>query len=305
MDGDIKKKFIMPVHSNVECPKCHAGIAYGITIVGKDDIECPHCSYIFSYEDGIIAKISNLVESSDAEILFTIPLCAGVIESDTVNISIGKSTKVFFNASYDDIYTLQIGSGEEPHLLDAIIMDEYIISPTNISNKGFSIISSFCKEEVLKNKVDVTYYVTGKDKDVKDVPMWIKFLQNVLDLIKKDKYGMAIIQSISAFDAYYDDFLWQRLERIKGYEKNRILNILRNENRRKKLYYYLYYVTNTSFEDSLYDVDLRNCVELRNKIVHPKKHDFDETNITKNIALKTLSTIIKSIGWINKIKIQE
>lgn len=302
MNANVQKKFEIPVHRNVICPNCNVGIGYGYNIIGKDDIQCPKCNLIFSYEDGLIANILNIAEHSLADIFLHLPVCAGVIEISTIDVTIGVSKNVMFITDYDEIYTLQIGVGKEIHLSSTVVKDDFIISFTNITKKGFTIVSSLIKNEVIDKNVNVTYLVTGRDKNIKDIPIWIKLLQNVINLINKEKYSMAIVQSISTFDAYFDEFLGEQLEKIRGYEKDIIINILRNENRRDKLFYYLYYVTNISFEDSPYNNELKSYVELRNKIVHPKQYEFDESSINKENALNTLRTIVNSIGWINNIK---
>lgn len=113
---------------------------------------------------------------------------------------------------------------------------------------------------------------------------------------------MAIVESISAFDAFFDQFLMGQLIERRGYSLDVVKRIVRNYNRRDKLYYFLFYATGKSFEDSPYNEALECIAELRNRIVHPKEYEFDEGDLTIENAKNALQTVIKSIKWVNDTK---
>lgn len=174
--------------------------------------------------------------------------------------------------------------------------------PIGVTEKGFYVFSSALNETDLLKEIQIEYVAIGKDSRLEKIPIWHKFLQNVIDLIRKKEYGMAIVQAIATFDAFFDDFLARQLKISRNYDLDRIQNILEKRSRREKLFYYLHYVTGQTFEDSPYNKELENIADLRNKIVHPKEYKFNEADLTEEKALKSLETVIKSIKWVNGTK---
>ncbi len=305
MNGE--EPFIMFIHRGfVTCPNCGVGIGFGVDIVGKENITCPSCKHVFSYNDGFIENITDLVERSGSSILFSLPICAGVIEIDSVEVKIGKIKEVLFKTHFFKVYDalLTIGESQKRHTIidNRLILNDSMFVPIRVTEKGFYVFSSALNETDLLKETRIKYVAIGRDSRVEKIPIWHKFLQNVIDLIRKKEYGMAIVQTIATFDAFFDDFLAKQLKIRRNYDLDTIQNILEKRSRREKLFYYLHYVTGQTFEDSPYNKELKDIVDLRDKIVHPKEYRFNEADLTEEKALKSLETIIKSIKWVNDTK---
>jgi len=302
-----EQPFIMLIHRGlVTCPNCRKGIGFGVDIIGKENIVCPNpnCKYVFSYDDGFIENITAFVEGNSS-ILFSLPICAGVIEIDSVEVEIGKIKEVLFKTHFFKVYDvlLTTDESEKPTFMDnRLILNDAVFVPIGVTEKRFYVFSSTLKENNLRKETHIKYVAIGRDSRVEKIPIWHKFLQNVIDLIRKNEYGMAIVQTIATFDAFFDDFLARQLKIRRHYDLGTIQNILEKRSRREKLFYYLHYVTGQTFEDSPYNKELKTIADLRDKIVHPKEYKLNEADLTKEKALWALENIIKSIKWINDTK---
>lgn len=96
----------------VKCPNCGVGIGFSADVVEKDNIACPKCKYVFSYDDGFIENITDLVEKSGPRILFSLPICAGVIEIDSVEVKVGKIKEILFKTHFFKVYNALLTSDE-------------------------------------------------------------------------------------------------------------------------------------------------------------------------------------------------
>jgi hypothetical protein len=185
---------------------------------------------------------------------------------------------------------------------NTVIFNNVSFTPIGIHEKGFYISSTALKDEDVLKEVSLIYYASGMDSRIRQIPIWHEFLQNVANLILKKEYGMAIVESISTFDAFFDDFLSNLLREKRKYGNDVIRNIIERTSRREKLFYYLHYVTGKSFEDSPNNENLKRIADLRDKIVHPKEYNFDRTMLTEENSLSALKIVIESIEWINDTK---
>jgi len=304
--GENSVTFRMSIHKGtVMCPKCGAQFSFGKSMIGEESITYPHCKYVLSYDDGFIEYIARLVEVSGSSIFFSLPICAGIMEMKTTKVKVGKIKEVLFKIPFRQVYDVLLtksGSKELQIVNNRLILKEAMFVPDGITEKGFYVFSSALKESDILKEIEISYIASGRDSKVEKIPIWHKFLQNVIDLIRKKEYGMAVVQSMATFDAFFDDFLSRQLKSKRQYSSDRIKNILEKKSRRDKLFYYLHYVTGKTFEDSPYNEDLHVVADLRNRIVHPKEYEFNEGELKEENALKSLETVIKSMRWVNKTK---
>jgi hypothetical protein len=284
-----------PLHrGNIRCSNCKVGITYGSDIINKADIECPNCHSIFSYDDGFIEFLVTTV----IDVLFFVPICAGVLESGDLRTKVGKATRVQFKTPFYELYGVDIARPEET---DEKLFEQIIFTPAEVTSEGFVVTSSSSNESIINQEIEIAYSAKGRDF-LENVPIWHRFLQSTINSIKAQQYGMAMVESVTTFDAYFDEFLMTQLKRKRGYSSKSVRQIVETRDRRDKLYYLLFYVSGKTFEDSPYDKDLKDIVDMRNKIVHPKEYKFSESVLTKDNAMKALETVIKSIKWVNDTK---
>jgi len=282
------------IHRNVKCPNCGVQIGYGTDIINKEDIECPNCHGIFSYDDGFI----EFLASTSIDVLFILPICAGVEESRNFKIRVGKATKVQFKTPFYEIYNVEFG---RPEKTDEKLFEQIILTPVEIRKDGFVAVSSSYNESMINREIEIAYFAKGRDF-LENVPIWHRFLQSTINSIEAQQYGMAIVEAVSTFDAFFDEFLMNQLIVKRGYSLKLVKHIVETYSRRDKLFYFLFYTTGKTFEDSPHNNDLEGIVTLRNKIVHPKEYKFTESDLTKENAVKALETAIRSIKWLNDTK---
>lgn len=230
--------------------------------------------------------------------LFLLPICAGSLESGNLKIRVGKATKVRFKTPFYEIYTVEFG---RPKKTEEKLFGQIILSPVAIRKDGFVGISSSFNESLINREIEIAYFARGRDF-LENVPIWHRFLQSTINSIEAEQYGMAVVESVSTFDAFFDEFLMNQLTKKRGYSLKLVKHIVETYNRRDKLFYFLYYATRKTFEDSPYNKDLEDIVALRNKIVHPKEYKFKESELTEENAVKALETVVKSIKWVNDTK---
>jgi len=281
--------------SFIKCPNCKVGIGYGTDIINKQDIECPKCHSIFSHNDGFIEYLAT----TPIDVLFFLPICAGVIEHRNLKIKVGKATKVRFKTPFYETYGVDFGKIEGK--TDEKLFEQIIFAPIEVSKDGFALVSSSFNESIINQEIEIIYFAKGRDY-LENVPIWHRFLQSTINSIKTQQYGMAIVESMSTFDAFFDEFLSNQLVQKRGYSLELVRRIVETYNRRDKLFYVLFYITGKTFEDSPYSKDLEDIANLRNKIVHPKEYKFKESDLTEENAMKALETVIKSIKWVNDTK---
>lgn len=290
----MAKTMRFKLHRQVMCPNCKAQMGYGTDIINKKDIKCPKCQTIFSYDDGFI----EFLATKPIDSLFLFPIYSGVEEIGPFKIRVGKATEVRFKTSFYEIYNIKFG---RPVETDEKLFEQITLASVDISKDGFIVISSSFNDSIINQEIEIAYIASGRDF-FEDVPIWHRFLQGSINSIGSQRYGMAIVESISAFDAFFDEFLMDQLMEKRGYSVECVRQIATRYNRRDKLFYFLFYVTRKSFEDSPYNEDLKHFADLRNKIVHPKKYEFKESDLTKEEAMKALETVIKGIKWVNDTK---
>jgi hypothetical protein len=284
-----------PLHrGNIKCPNCKVGIGYGSDIINKEDIECPVCHSFFSYDDGFIEFLST----TEIHVFSFMPICAGVLETGDLKTKVGKATQIQFKTPFYEVYDVDIGRHEDT---DERLFKQIIFTPVEVTTEGFIVTSSSYDESVINQEIEVPYFAKGRDF-LENVPIWHRFLQSTINSIKAQRYGMAIVESITTFDAYFDEFLMTQLKKKRGYCSELVKRIVETYNRRDKLYYFLFYASGKTFENSQYDQDLKDIGDMRNKIVHPKEYKFSESVLTKDNAMKALETVIKSIKWVNDTK---
>lgn len=280
----------------VICPECKANLSYSFSLLNKQDVLCPKCGHTFSYDDGFILFLDNLV-NTNLSVLLELPFVSGVSESGSFKTKIGKATRVRFETPFKEVYAISF-----PMLVgitDKTDWEQTKFKAVDIDGEGFTALSSSSNEPLLGKDIVVGYYAKGRHAE-HSIPIWHIFLQYAINLINHKQYGVAIVECISAFDAFFDKLLMNQLVERRGYSTDYVKQIVRNYSRRDKLCYLLFYATGRSFENSPYDESLKQVADLRNKIVHPKEYEFDEDELTEDDAGKALSVVIQSMNWISK-----
>jgi hypothetical protein len=298
----------IPTYRTLKCPFCKVIFGYGADLVGKENISCPKCQLSFCYDDGFIEQLASFAnEKGCPSLLFMLPICAGFIEMGSINVEVGKCKEVKFQGKFLNVYDVKLSCNDRKAFFPVkglLISDELTFVPVDITATGFKIISCGRQNEDLLKRVNIDYYVIGRDSNIEELPIWHQFLQNSIELFRKGEFGMVIVQSIATFDVFFDNFLSTQFLKIRkeNYTENDVRTIIRRSSRREKLFYYLYYVTGKTFEDSPYNKPLKEIADLRDKIVHAKEENFDEAVLTEENALKAIFTVINSIKCVNDTK---
>ncbi len=287
------KRFILH-RGIIKCPNCGNMPDYRRDMINREDIECAFCHNVFSYDDGFIEFLADLSIGA----LLSIPLCAGVLEIGKLLIRVGEATKAQFKTPFYEVYHVGLA---RPVNVDEAFFEQIILKPVEVNKDGFILISSSFNESVVNQKTEIVYEARGRDF-LENVPVWHRFVESAANSLRAQQYDMTIVESVSAFDAFFDEFLMNQLKKKKRYSSKLVRQIVETFNRRDKLYYFLFYVNGKTFEDSPYDGDLKAVAEMRNKIVHPKEYKFKESELTWDNGAKALKTVIKSIKWINDTK---
>lgn len=300
----MPKTFTSKLHRTVQCPNCKAFISYSKDIIDKEDIKCRRCTAIFSYNDGFIEFLFN----TEIDVLFVQPIYSGLSEAGPFKIRVGKAAEVRFKNRFYEVY--DVGFGQLMKKTDEEKFKQIKLEAVDVDKEGFVALSSSFDDSIIDQEIDIAYIAIGRDY-LENVPIWHRFLQGVINSIKSKQYGMAIVESVSAFDAFLDEFLINQLmEKRSSWSSDNgeelldaVRQMIKKYSRPKKLFHLLFYLTGKSFKDSPHNKNLQGIVELRNKIVHPKAYKFDEKELSEDSAKNALETVIKSVKWVNDTKI--
>jgi hypothetical protein len=99
--------FTLHMHrGTLKCPNCGVGIGFGQDVIGIKDITCLKCKFVFSYDDGFIEYLADIVKIEEGGIQFLLfmPVCAPIIEINTIKVKIGKTTYVPFQTPFFKVY---------------------------------------------------------------------------------------------------------------------------------------------------------------------------------------------------------
>ena len=290
------KRIGMPVHQNVECPKCGSTIGFGAKIVNQN-VVCPGCNEPFHYDDGLLARLSKV----PFHVLFLLPIRMGFIQSGRVSLTPGEIHEIKFQKPFHKVSTI-ILTNARGNIMEIYEDNEMVATPISPSENGFFLATS--KKDPLSNlgAREVNWWAAGSESD-EQVPVWHIFLQNAIDLIRKEEYPASVVVSLMSFDAYLSELLAVRM-REKGlspeFMKSTILS--GRYGRYERLSTWLKEFFGKSFSESPYNESLKKFSDLRNRIVHPSVEGFDEKEITQEIAINAFEIVIKSMKWMSDLK---
>jgi len=219
--------------------------------------------------------------------LLDIPFFSGTLESRSFKTKIGKVSFVKFEKPFKEVYDVSFCAVEG--VTDMKVFRETKFKAVEMNSEGFFILSSTFNESFLNKDVEIAYFARGR-RPMQNIPIWHIFLQYAINAINQNQYSIAIVQCVSAFDAFLDDFLIRQFIEKRHLwtsgtsEKvtKSLRQIIKNCGRGDKLYYFLNYLTGKSFKDSPYDDEMEK--------------------ITESNAREALSIIIQSMNWINSRK---
>ena len=286
----------MPVHQNVECPKCGSTIGFGVKVV-NENVTCPSCNLRFHYDDGLLTRLSKLPFG----VIFVMPIRMGFIQTGKASIHLGEMQQVKFQRPFHQVSAIFF-TDDKGKLMEFYEDNEMVASPIEVGKTGFRLISS--KKNLLKSAEakEVDWWAAGSETD-ELVPVWHIFLQNAIDLIRKEEYAAAIVASIMSFDAYLAEILVTGM-RQKALSRDFIKRTILSERhgRNERLSIWLQEFFGKKFTESPYNDSLKRASDLRNKIVHPSVDGFDERSLTPETTVEVFTTVIKSMKWISDLK---
>lgn len=138
------------------------------------------------------------------------------------------------------------------------------------------------------------------------MPIWHVFLQNSFDLLNKAEYGAAIVMVMTTFDCYLDDLLVGVLSKKYGLDQEFSDKIVLSPKfgRDEFLSYWLKNLLGKSFTaECPLNEKMKEFADMRRRLVHPTSEGVDKENLTDEKAKECIDVMIKSIKWINDLKL--
>jgi len=296
----VSEQIPFRLHQSVKCPNCGSQIGYGQKIINQQ-LTCPSCKKNFHYNDGF----TELLATIPAGVLFFLPVRVGLLQTGTVKIKVGELEEVIFGQPFYRISNVFFTT-KDLRIYEVTQIDNVLISAPVVEKDRFVILSSRLPGTIGPGELEIKWYAIGSESD-EPIPVWHIFVQNSIELIKKQEFGASIVLSVVAFDAFLSEFLTNILMNKFGFSSNLVKRTLLSHkyNRQERLSYWLEELTGKRFSKSPYNEEMKRVADLRNKIVHPELEKFDEKELSKDEAVTALEIVLKSIKWINDLKRQQ
>jgi len=288
-------------YNQLKCPYCSVKISFGTSVdVVGNDVECVSCHKKFSFEDGFVENIADI----PIHVLKLLGLRLGMMQLGSTEIHVGEMVRVKFKKPFFKVSGVFLLGPEDVCVApDTMETEDYVIVAAHPTKEGFHLLSS--GKSPHRDVVTVLWIATGTESD-REVPLWHIFLQTSVDLLNKEEYSTVIVMAMMTFDCYLDRLLADTLCSKHGLAEDLANRIVMSPKfgRDEFLGYWLKNLFGKSFtEECDLNEKLKGYGEMRNRIVHPSKDGFDEQNLTLERAEDCIGVVIKSIKWVNDLKL--
>ncbi len=167
-------------------------------------VDCPNCGHIFLYVDGYLNNYKAHIEIFVDEV-HPIPLAPGYSVGGEVVLPPNELVSTEFGIQYNrppDVFFLLPGGKSVPEL----ILNNQIAFPLSISKNSVVFFTRTLEPSDQANPLKLMWMAIGEVGDFKK-PLWLSYLQNAADLVRKDEDLAAIVMLLIALDFFYDHVL--------------------------------------------------------------------------------------------------
>ncbi|MDK9699129.1 MAG: hypothetical protein OEM52_03115 [bacterium] len=272
---------------HVRCPVCDtAQIAEGDDYLAT--LRCGACQCSFRYLDGYLWYFHQRPESfvtSD----YVLPLVPGFTVGGELLVEPNEIYQIQFTSLFGkppEVLFLTGSGGGIPDLL----RDNLYISAFSVKPQEFLILTRiFDRTRPAKSQL-VRWMAIGELKIDREKPLWLIYLDNAVELIRKDELRAAVVILLIALDFFYDE---QLSEMGITYEEVRARGRRPGMNE-KKAKLQLLQEQLGEFPLSLQE-RLRDVTDYRNRIVHPIVRRSEVLEVPPNDAFVTILSTVQTV----------
>ncbi|MDP8206240.1 MAG: hypothetical protein P9L92_06220 [Candidatus Electryonea clarkiae] len=245
--------------SSLRCPACEFQFEENSENL-DEAVTCPACQLEFAYVDGYLNNYKAFIEIFINEV-HPIPLVPGYSVGGEVSIEPGKMTIVPYGVEYvrpPEVFFLEHGGGAVKELQ----RENLLLFPLTVNNGNAILFSHQMDSNALVQTEKVMWIAIG-EMGVWDKPLWLNYLQNSADLVRKGEDVAAVVMLLIALDFYYDDFLLRF-----GIDYDQIRKMGRRPGMNEKKAKLKMISDRVGDWPVSFSEKLRDLTDYRNKIVH-------------------------------------
>jgi hypothetical protein len=204
-EEDLKPPTSLAIR-NLRCPKCDAKFEQNCEGLMNETI-CPECGALVPYAYGYLNYYKEYIEIF-MDPVHALPLVPGYSTSGRVMSLPDDLLVVDFGMTYNkppEVFFLydNEGSGKSAR---QIMRDNQVLLPLSIVEDNFILFSRSLDKTRKARATPLTWVAIGETGEW-ERPLWLNYLQNAADLVRKQEDIAAIVMLMMALDFFYDHIL--------------------------------------------------------------------------------------------------
>ncbi len=187
----------------VRCPNCEYQWEHNCESLDMQ-VTCTSCGHTFLYVDGYLNNYKAHIEIFVDDV-HPIPLVPGYSVGGEVTLPPNELVSVDFGIRYNkepDVFFLMPGGKTLPEL----ILNNQIAFPLSTSKTSVVFFTRTLAPEQDAHPLKLMWMAIGETGDY-EKPLWLSYLQNAADLVRKEEELAAVVMLLIALDFFYDHIL--------------------------------------------------------------------------------------------------
>ncbi len=272
---------------NAKCPACDT-----LQGVNDDDyliqVQCSHCGVAFRYLDGYLKLFENRAQQFINANL-SIPLVPGCTMGNELWVEPNEIYQIYFDPAYARVPEVLFLTGNGSAVPD-LLRENLYTTAISVKPTEFLILTRVFDRTQPTAGMWIRWIALGEMTIAGEKPLWLIYLENAVDLIRKEEERAAVVILLIALDFFYDEQL-----SILGvtYQDIRSRGRRPGMNEKKAKLEMLQELLG-EFSAAILD-RLRDVTDFRNRIVHPVVRRSEVLEIPASEAFITVIDTIQII----------
>lgn len=207
VDQELKPPTSLAIR-NLRCPRCDNQFEQNCDGL-MAAVTCPKCNTEFPYVYGYLNFYKEYIEIF-IDPIHAIPLVPGYSMTGRVMSQPDELLIVDFDVIYSrppEVFFILPGKGRQKSARQMIAGNQVLL-PLSIAEENFLLFSRSLDRRRPAEPIPVTWVAIG-ETGVWDKPLWLNYLQNAADLVRKEEDIASIVMLMIALDFFYDHILEQ------------------------------------------------------------------------------------------------